>query len=272
MAKQMAPEASNQLDLFESPPQPAAATRAAAVAVLPADLTDDALVAAIAEATLADARGLTGEAARRRPAGAVPALAALCRRLSGFGAVCPIVEQVAALEALGSIGGQDAALAIRCSITEGWVQGPNLAAAMRAAAALCVRLPREVVLAALRAERPDLREAACDCAAADPEIVAALPALLHDPVRDVSRAAACALGRLGRTEALAPLIRELARRPTAAVIQALVPVADETAVILLGRLARERPEFRRAVIAALEDCATPLAARVLRGLPPDPGG
>jgi len=177
-----------------------------------------------------------------------------------------------ALRALGAIGGHEAARAVRRAITERQVQGPNLAAAMGAATALCLRLPREVILMALRAEDRDLREAACGCAGADPDVVAALLEVLDDLDGEVSRAAACALGRLGRMEALAPLIRELGRCPTAELIESVVPVADETAVVLLGRLARTRPEFRQAAVTALEDCTAPMAARVLRGLPPDPGG
>jgi hypothetical protein len=239
---------------------------------IPAELTDEALIAALEEATLADVRGLAAEVARRRLAAAVPALAALCRRFSGFGATRPIVEQVAALGALGVIGGPEAALAVRRAIAARQVLGPNLAAAMKAAAALSLRLPREVVLMALRADDRDLREAACGCAGADPDVAAALLDALRDLDEEVRRAAACALGRLGRIEALAPLIRELARRPTAALIDSVVPVADDTAAVLLGRLARTRPEFRQAAVTALEDCTAPLAARVLQGLPPETAG
>ena len=260
---------SNQLDLFDAPPEPTP-LRAPASAAIPADLTDEALIATLMEATLADVRGLAAEVERRRLRAAVPALAALCRRFSGFGATRPIVEQVVALGALGVIGGREAAFAVRQAITGGQVQGPNLAAAMRVAAALSLRLPREVILTALRAGDRDLREAACGCARAEPDVVAALLEVLADLDDGVSRAAACALGRLGRIEALAPLIREIGQRPTAELIEAVVPVADETAVVLLGRLARTRPEFRQAATAALEDCTAPLAARVLQGLPPDP--
>jgi len=202
----------------------------------------------------------------------VPALAALCRRFSGFGATRPIVEQVAALETLAFIGGHEAATVVRRAICAGQVQGPNLVVAMQSAAALSLRLPREVILMAIQAEDRELREAACRCAGPDPQVVAALREALSDEGGDVGRAAACALGRLGRAEALAPLIRELRRRPTAELIESVVPVADEAAVVMLGRLARSRPEFRPAVIAALEDCTVPLAVRVLQGLPPNPVG
>jgi hypothetical protein len=192
---------SNQLDLFEAPPEPPTPTRAPTDAAVPADLTDEALIAALAEATLADVRGLAAEVERRRLRAALPGLAALCRRFSGFGATRPIVEQVAALGALGAIGGHEAALAVRRAITGRQVQGPNLAAAMKAAAALSLLLPREVILNALRAEDRDLRETACGCAGADPDVVAALIEVLGDLDDGVSRAAARALGRLGRFEA-----------------------------------------------------------------------
>jgi HEAT repeat protein len=266
---------SNQLDLFETPPEPtrpsAPAMRVPTAVVVPADLTDEALIAAVADAAPSDIRGLASELERRRPRAAVPTLAALCRRFSGFGATRLIVEQVVALETLAVIGGSEAALAVRRAITTQQVQGPNLAVAMRAAAALSLRLPREVILMALQAEDRDLREAACGCAGPDPQIVAALRAALTDIDEDVGQAAACALGRLGRVEALPPLIRELERRPTTELIESIAPVADETAVVILGRLARTRPEFRQAAIAALEDCAASLAAHILQRLPPDSG-
>jgi len=77
--------AEQQLDLF--------ADRGAAIerdlshrTYLPAEIDDESLVAAIPESTLGESRKLVAEAGRRRLATAVPALAALCRSFTGFGA------------------------------------------------------------------------------------------------------------------------------------------------------------------------------------------
>src|SRR5436853_2279739 len=56
---------------------------------------DQALVAAIPDADLADAVVLASEAGKRRLAAAVPALAALCRRFAGFGESRMVPEQAA---------------------------------------------------------------------------------------------------------------------------------------------------------------------------------
>jgi hypothetical protein len=50
-------------------------------------LNDQALIAALPDADLAGTRALTAEAGRRRLAASVPALEALCGRLTGFGSI-----------------------------------------------------------------------------------------------------------------------------------------------------------------------------------------
>ena len=64
----------------------------------PAALANDALIAAIPDASLADCDGLAAEAGRRRLVQAIPALEALCRRFKGFGTEHAIPEQSAALD------------------------------------------------------------------------------------------------------------------------------------------------------------------------------
>jgi hypothetical protein len=51
--------------------------------LVPAEIEDDALIAAIPESSLAHSCELAAEAGRRRVTAAVPALAALCRRFWG---------------------------------------------------------------------------------------------------------------------------------------------------------------------------------------------
>ena len=72
-----------QLNLFSAAGIPVEQALPQRLARLPAvvDLGDEALIAAIPAANLADCTDLAAEAARRRLAAAIPALAALCRIL-----------------------------------------------------------------------------------------------------------------------------------------------------------------------------------------------
>src|ERR1700730_2905087 len=88
----------------------------------PSALDDDALVAAIPRASLADCQGLATEAGRRRLARAVPALEALCRRFKGFGMEHSVPEQIAALHGLALIRGRDAAQAVARIVVDQIVQ------------------------------------------------------------------------------------------------------------------------------------------------------
>ena len=77
--------------------------------------------------------------------------------------------------------------------------------------------------------------------------------LLNDLNGTVAQQAACALGRLGRAEARAPLMRTLQQAPSVEIIQAIEAVADEDCLVLLGRIGRAWPDLTDAVIAALEN-------------------
>jgi hypothetical protein len=67
--------------------------------------------------------------------------------------------------------------------------------------------------------------------------------LLDDLHRDVRIAEACALGRLGRSEVRALLVGYLREEPTAELIDAIAPIADEECAVLLGRVARSTPHL-----------------------------
>lgn len=181
---------------------------------MPSDLGDAALVAAITDASLADA-ALAAEAGRRRLAAAIPALEDVCRRFAGFGIDRAIPEQVAALEALAVVGGPAAARAVARIITKGAVQGPAVRVAVAAAAQLDSDLPAAVVLALLRHSDRSVRAAACQCARTLSEAIPILVDLLDDLDSNVSGSAACALGHLGRPEARPALIRLLGTGPSA---------------------------------------------------------
>jgi HEAT repeats len=254
-----------QLDLFAGAGEHSASTVVAAVAqsrLSAPDLDDAALVAAIPRTSLADCHALTAEAGRRRLLAAIPALEALCRRFQGFGLRRAIPEQAAALEALATIGGAAAAAAATRVIVNGIVQGPGLAPALAAAAQLGSSLPDKMVTRLLRDSVPEIRAGACGCARSSPAIMPLLVELLADTDLSVAREAALALGRMGRAEARPALLRLLREAPSPAVIDAAIAVADEECLVILGRLARTRPELADAALDALDGAESPRAATI----------
>jgi HEAT repeats len=240
-----------------------------------AELSDSGLIESILSAGLSDCAALTEEAARRGLRAAVPALETLCRRFKGFGLRRSVPEQVSALRALATLGGSDAAAAIRRLIDAAVVQGPGLGEATRAAASLRCRLAEVTAMALLRHADPEVRAAACWCVPNTGAVAAVLQELLGDLHRSVETAAACALGRMGRAEARPALLQLLRAAPCGEAIEAVTRLADEEVVVLLGRIARAHTTLREAALAALEDIDTPRSAAVLAGINAgrvEPGG
>lgn len=229
-------------------------------------LEDAELIAQIAKADVVEAPILAMEAGRRRLAGAILVLETLCLRFAGFGVNRRIPEQEAALDALAMIGGPHAKQSVAKIILKGAVQGPSLRTAMAAAGRLKIVLPSESVLELLQHEDGHVRSAACRCVARDPKVVPCLAACLQDHVPEIRDAAACALGRLGRNEALAPLTHLLQQAPSPDIIDAVTSIANEDVVILLGRIARTRPDLRKAAIEALGAIEHPTAALLVERL------
>lgn len=211
---------------------------------------------------MSDAPALAAEAGRRRSIAAVPALEALCRRFAGFGADRIVPEQAAALEALSAIGGREAARAVARVIAGRAVQGPCLRNALTAAAVLRARLPTAMLLELLHDEDPQIRANGCRCASHCPEAIPRLRELLDDVHPEVRTAGACALGQMGRIEARAPLARHLRETPSPEFIDAIVPVADEECVILLGRIGRTTPGLTAAALDALDAIGHPRAQKI----------
>src|SRR5271157_662487 len=174
------------------------------------------------------------------------------------------------LRALAGLGGPAAAAAVTRIVAGDVVQGPGLIEAMRAAAALHCRLPADKCLALLRHPDPIVRAHAADLAGPRADIIAPIVAVLVDLLQDihgaVARAAACALGRMGRGEARPMLVAMLRDDPSADVIDAVAAVADEQIVVLLGRIARTRPDLSPLATAALEDIDDPRAATLTSSL------
>jgi HEAT repeat protein len=81
--------------------------------------------------------------------------------------------------------------------------------------------------------------------------------LLDDLHGFVAVAAACALGRAGSIEAQPMLARLLRDEPTAEIIDAVSPLADDDCVVQLGRIARTNPVLSAAAIDALDATDNP---------------
>ena len=254
-----------QLDLFcdfGSTAVRASATPSAPSSLDVAKLDDGELLARSAHSTLADSHMLLAEAGRRRLAAAVPLLRDVCRRHAGFGARRQIPEQAAALNALHAIGTRAAAQAVAEAIERGWVVGPTLTVAALCAGRLHANLSSETLAMLLQHPDPSVRVAGCGCARPYPAITALLGELMVDPRRPVAEAAACALGRLARTEARPVLAVLLEKAPSEEVIEAASTVADEPTLVLLGRIARSGSKLAPAAMAALEDSDHPRAAKI----------
>jgi len=270
----MAP--AHQLDLFAATGVEAASTKSdwqPPPRLVPTELDDAALIAAIPNIRLAECRDMAAEAVRRGLTSAVPAFEALCRRFRGFGLTHTVPEQVAAVQALAALGGREASAALVRILCDDVMQGPGLAEAVYAAATLRARLPAERGMALLRHAEPAVRAQACRCVPPHLLVVAILLDLLGDLNPAVAAAAACALGHFGHHEARAILAQLLREEPTEDVISTVVAIADADIIVRLGRVARTRLDLVEAVKAALEDIDDPLAGAVLVTLAshaPDP--
>lgn len=215
-------------------------------------MSDAALVAAIPESGLSDSASLAAEAGRRRLAAAVPALVSLCRRFTGFGLDHTVPEQVAALRGLAEIGSRDAADAVVQLIERAVVCGQTMKVAVEAAVRLRAPLSEAVLKSLLAHADPMIRADACRCSRPFPDVIARLLDLLNDTDRTVARAAACALGRMGRTEAR-PLINDLLRQaPSTDVIEAVASIANDDSLVLLGRIARAGSILSASALDVLE--------------------
>jgi HEAT repeat protein len=255
-----------QLDLFSAtgmPPEPQPWSDSMPQELVAADLDDGTLIAAIPWEALAQAPALAAEAGRRGLVAAVPALEQLCLRFAGFGLERAVPEQVAALQALALIDGSEAAQTVARLIAKAVVQGPTRKVAVKVATQLESALPVETVLDLLHDADPEVRADACRCAGPWPAALHVLFDLADDGESDVRVAAACALGRMGRSEARQTLVRLLRDAPSVEVIDAIPAIADEDCIILLGRLARTQPTLAAAASDALEMIDHPRARQVI---------
>ena len=258
-----------QLDLFSAsgiPPKGQSEPDHGRQEPAPADLDDDALIAAIPFAGLAAAPALVAKAGRRRLHAAVPALEQLCLRFAGFGLERAVPEQVAALDALDLIGGPQAAQTVARLIARDVVQGPTRKIAVAVAARLKSPMPAETVLALLQHADPEMRADACRCTGPWPAARPFLLDLAQDSDTNVAVAACCALGRMGWRDARPALLRLLRDAPSVEVIDAIPAIADEDCIVLLGRLIRTQPGLADPALDALEMIDHPRARQIVAAM------
>ena len=232
----------------------------------PEELDDTTLIRLIGERRTHDVVALADEAGRRGLAAAIPALEEQCRAHAGWGEDSVIGPQVAALRALGQIGGPAARMAVSRLVAHRVVRGPGLAVAFSIAAGLQAKVPPELVLEGLHHPEPAIRAAACAVAHTPPRTAARLTDLLADLHGAVRLAAACALGRMGEVAARPHLLIALRQSATHDVIASLAPIADETVMVHLGQAATRSSCLAASIIAVLEDLDHPRAARIAERL------
>lgn len=259
-----------QLNLFEglrtepaAAPEPARERRVDVKAASNAELID-----LLPQARMRESVAIVRQIARRRLVSGIPALAALCRRHAGFGRNRVIPEQVAAVKAMGIVGGNEASRSLAQLIVRGDIEGPNLKVALRVAVKLICPLPESLVMDLLRADNPGLRAAAARCVGRWPRCAPLLIQLLEDLHKDVRLAAACALGRIGNDAARPVLLNALSEQPSPEVVEAIAGIADRTGLVLLGRTAETRRDLAGLIKRVFEGIDDPLAAIIAKRIQP----
>ena len=224
-------------------------------------LTDDELLERIPNAGPSDVYAVCTEIVSRSLEGAVPALESLWQRFVGFGIEKPLAEQLAVVDTLARLGGVDS-----CSALRRIALSRALPAALQAAAHAGLALPADFVGSFLTHRDATVRGAAFALAARSNVAVDRLREGLLDPSAVNRRLATVALGLRGDPSARQPLYDELARLPSADVIEAITAIWDEDAIVHLGRCARRHPRLAGAVLDALREIGTPRAETVARRL------
>jgi len=257
--------APHQLDLFTErgrmPPRPVPKPMPPTTPAMET-LTDDELLELVPEARPLNVEALCSQLVDRSLEAAVPGLEALWRRFTGFGIEQPLREQLAVLDTLARLGGADARKALRRIVLSRALPASLLPAALQGAAGCGLALPAGFVGPLLDHGDATVRGAAF--ALADKANVPAdqLRKGLFDRSAPNRRLVMIALGLRGDPEARQPLLGELARSPSAEVIEAIAAVWNDDAIVHLGRCARRHPQLTSAVVDALRDIGTPLANTV----------
>ena len=264
--------AESQPDLFDERGLIEAGCDTASVAPMAppdaASLSDAALIALLPQVTLSNVEALCSEVVSRDLVAAVPALEGLWRRFVGFGMRVPLVEQRAVLSALPRLECPCACSALRGIVLSKGLPASLLPLAMRAASEAALSLPAGFVGPLLQHEDATVRAASYALAPRAGVPVELLREGPSDPSPPVRRLAAIALGIAGDAAAVAPIVAELVREPSAEaeVIEALTMIGDEDAIVHLGRCAGNHPEFAGSVLDALHDMDSARAQRLVHHL------
>ncbi len=254
-----------QFDLFEDRPPTAPDAGPASPLLRPDTLTDDEVLHLLPDAVMQDAVLLCGLVVERRLGDcALPALDRLWRRFRGFGHERPEPEQEALVETLARIGTTGATDMLAGIVAAADFPPPLLPAALRAALHTGLRLPRGFAGPLLGNADPRVRELAVRLGQFGRPDIAAIEELIGDTHRPVRRAAAIALGRLGRASARPVLLEELYRDPTSEIVTGLAGIADDDIAVHLGRCAESHPALAQTVAAVLEEMETALSLKIAR--------
>lgn len=256
---------SRQFDLFGDRPPAASVSAPASRPLRPDTLSDDDILDLLPDAMMRDAVLLCGLVVERGLGDrALPALDRLWRRFRGFGRERPQPEQEAVLEALAGIGTKAATDRLAGIVTAADLPPPLLPVALRAALQAGLALPRGFAGPLLGHDDPRVRELAARLGQFGTSDIAALEESIGDIHRPVRRAAAVALGWLGRASAKPVLLEELRRDPAREIVTALAGIADGDVAVHLGRCAEAHPALAETVAAVLEEMETELSLKIAR--------
>ena len=168
------------------------------------------------------------------------------------------------METLVRIGTKEARDRLARIVAAADLPPPLLPVALRAALTAGLGLPGNFTGPLLRHADPLVRELAARLSRFGRPDIAALEEAIGDTNAPVRRAAAVALGRLGRASAKLVLLEELHRDPAGEIVTALSGIADDDIPVHLGRCAEAHPALAETVAAGLEEIETALALKIAR--------
>ena len=235
-------------------------------------LTDEELLKRVPHAGPYNVDTICTQLVDRSLEASVPALKALWRRFIGYGIERPLREQLAVVGTLARLESANARAALRRIALSRDLPASLKPAALRAAAHAQLDLPAAFVGSFLGHRDDTVREAAFALAVRSNVAAELLRAGLKDRAATNRRLAAIALGLRGDVSVRQPLYQELARSPSAEVIEAIVEIWDDDAIVHLGRCARRHPRLAGLVLDALGEIGSPRAETVARQLKSNTSG
>jgi hypothetical protein len=232
------------------------------VEVDPITLEDQDLIEQVAKAKLSNVHALCTQIIERNLGDtAVPALVALWSRFQGFGIITPLPEQQLALQTLGAIGNHAAQAAISKILVAPDLPDNLLPLALQTATTVALRLPQRQVIPWLGHEAPIVRALAFTLIQAANPPLNILETGLTDPDPSVRRAALVTVGNLGHHVAKSGLLAEFGKNPTSQIVRALLAIADEEIIVIIGRYALENQAHQALIADELSTLDDPKATK-----------